>query len=87
MAAGNHDSPPHCKIWPIDGLVADTEYPWSFATLGAGYVPPKSPVADPFGERESDSLGSVVITAVPDIADGEMPEDGAFASKTFCKSI
>jgi hypothetical protein len=51
-------------------------------TSGAGYVPSRSPDAAPVGVRESLRRESVVMTAVPEIALGEMPDDGAFASRT-----
>ena len=67
--------------------MSETEYPRNLITSGAGYVPSRSPDAAPVGVRESLKRESVVMTAVPEIALGEMPDDGAFASRTVCRSV
>ena len=67
--------------------MSETEYPRNLITSGAGYVPLISPDAAPVGVRESLKRESVVMTAVPEIALGEMPDDGAFASRTVCRSV
>jgi hypothetical protein len=58
--------PSYVKRSPAAGEVKVTVFPDTFATVGFGYVPLKSPPAVPFGARESVNLASSPAATVPE---------------------
>jgi hypothetical protein len=60
--------PSYVKRSPAAGEVKVTVFPDTFATVGLGYVPLKSPPAAPFGARESVKRASLPAATVPEAA-------------------